>query len=158
MADPVIPLFTFDTPVSDSNLESLVLRQNFNAIARSNWTTDASYPQNPRNGMVRVLDENGLGTNIQLQMYIDAWVTIIHHLETLVSLARRLEFTITVAAAGWQIDHNLGVKPLVQVLDAADFQLTPTSVQHVQTGVPLAWNRIIITHGAPVAGYAIVVG
>jgi hypothetical protein len=135
----------------------LVLRQNFNALGTTNWTTDTNYPENPRNGMQRILDEAGAGTNIKWQIYRDgAWRDILTHLETSFSLARRLEFEFTTASASWQIDHGLGVKPLVQVFDATDLQITPTSVQHVQ--VAGVWSRIIVVHGAAITGYAIVVG
>lgn len=160
MAD-IIPLLNLDQPAPQPEgqvpLASAVVRNNFNALATTNWTTNANYPANPRNGMMRVLDLNGAGTNIKLQLFrAGAWQTLIQHLELILGLAVRREFVFTAAAAVWTIDHNLGVRPLVQTFNAADLQITPASVLHVQVGGE--WNRVVVTHGAPQTGYALLVG
>ena len=160
MAD-VIPRFQFDQPSAQPEghvpLASAVVRNNFLSLATTNWTTDANYPVNPRNGMQRILDTGGTGTNIKWQIFRSgAWKTLVQHLELIFSLAVRTEFGFPVAAAVWTIDHNLGVRPLIQVLDELSNQLLPANIQHIQVGG--VWSRTIVTHGAPQAGYAILIG
>ena len=154
MAD-VLANFVFDQPAQDSGLSSSIIRQLFNTLGRCNWTTDANYPQNPREGMLRTLASDPL--NIRLQQYRSgAWRTLVSHLNLNPTIARRLEFNFA-AAATWTIDHGLGDRPLVQCFDTATNNLViPTSIQHVL--VAGQWDRTIVTHGAPLAGYAILIG
>lgn len=157
----IIPLFNFDKPAAQPKgevpLTSAIVRNNFNALGTTNWTTDPNYPDNPRDGMQRILDEAGAGTNVKWQLYLNGtWQTLIQHLELILSISVRREFDFTAAAAVWTINHNLGVRPLVQVFDAADTMLAPASIQHVQVGGE--WNRVVVTHGAAQTGYALLVG
>jgi hypothetical protein len=157
----IIPLFNFDQPAAQPAeqvpLASAVVRNNFNSLATTNWTTDAAYPANPREGMQRILDEGGAGTNIKWQIYRGgSWQTVMQHLELGLTLTVRREFEFSTATATWLMDHNLGVRPLVQVFDAADDMLVPTNIKHVQTAGE--WNRVIVTHGAVQTGYAILIG
>ena len=150
------PIFTFDVPVEGDPLDALPLRMNLNALGTTCYTTDAGYPTAPQTGMLRIYDAAGAGTNVLLQYYWGgAWVTLINHLESLASVIRRLEFAFA-AAATWTINHNLGVRPIVQCYDAADSILAPVNIQHVLVGG--AWNRVVVSYGAPQAGYAILNG
>lgn len=151
------PIFIYDVPLEGDPLDALLVRQNLNALGTTCWTTDAGYPTAPQDGMLRILDLAGAGTNIQLQYYYSgAWVVLINHLELLASVIRRIEFAFGVAAATWTINHNLGVRPIVQCYDAADLLLTPVSIQHVLVGG--FYNRVVVSYGAPQAGYAILNG
>ena len=152
-----LPLFTFDTPAEDDNLESQPIRQMLNALGDTFRTTNINYPLAPRAEMLRVLDEDDLHVNIRLQRYYGGvWVTLLAYLKQALPIPRRLESAIIVAAGVWTINHNLGVRPLVQCFDAADTSLIPVSVVHVL--VAGVYNRVVITLGAPSAGYAIFVG
>ena len=77
-------------------------------------------------------------------------------MEQSLSIPRRMESAVAVAAAVWTINHNMGVRPLVQSYNTLDTLLAPVSIVHVL--VAGVYNRVVITHGAPVAGYAILVG
>lgn len=152
-----IAQFTFDSPAHGSPIVSQVVRENINSLGTTCYTTDAAYPATPRTGMMRILDVGGLATNIQLQWYYGGiWNTIITHLEALLPLAKRMVVTFAVAAAVWTINHNMDVRPLIQCFDSTDLHIVPTSIQHVQ--VAGNWRRIVVTHGAAIAGYAILVG
>jgi hypothetical protein len=157
MAAEVIPQFAFDTPEQDANLVSAVLRRNFNAVGTNNYTTDANYPENPRNGMFRILDESGAGTNIRLQWYYEgSWYTLINHMELLLPFAKRSEFPF-IAQQIWVIDHGFGSKPIVQCFDSAtNLDITPASIEHAL--VAGEWSRVIVTHNNPETGYAVLVG
>jgi hypothetical protein len=156
MPDDIIPLFEFDAPAKGEALLSQVVRRNFNALGTTNWTTDASYPAAPQKGMQRILDEAGAGTNIRWQRYDGtAWVDIMTHLETAFTLARRLEFDFTNETV-WTVNHGLGARPLVQVLDATHQAIEPTSIVHVQVGGE--WNRVVVTHAGNETGIVVCVG
>ncbi len=156
MAD-TLAQFEFDRPGNKENLASLVVRLNFNSLGTTNFTTDANYPQNPQVGMLRIFDAAGAGTNILLQWYYGgSWVTLLEHLEIAGTFARRFEFLFAAAANPWTITHNLGVRPIVQCFDAADSLIVPVDIQQVQ--VLGQWARVVVTHGGPQTGFAILVG
>jgi len=156
MAD-TLPPFVPDQPETESNLASEVVRKNLNSLGTTNYTTNPSYPLTPRTGMTRLYDDAGAGTNIKLQWFHNgSWRTLVEHMELYITLARRREIPVAVAAVSWVINHNLGVKPLVQCFDSANNQLVPANVQHVQ--VAGQWMRVVVTHTAAIAGYVILVG
>lgn len=133
------------------------IRQNFDTLGRLNITDDESYPDSPRDGMPRVNEADP--TNVKLQIWYDSlWRTILQKIHTGIPSPAKLIYEVTVAATVWTIDHNLGSAVLVQVFDSTWNILTPANIQQVDTGVPPLKNRVVITHGAPVTGNAVIIG
>ena len=152
---PQIPLFTWDAPARGSDLLSATVRNSLNAIGSLNYTTDANYPLTKRTGMPRIKADDL--TNIQLQWWTGAaWVTIVEHLENYFPLTKRQEVPFLVAANPWTINHGFSQKPLIQCFDAGNNMVVPVNIQHVL--VAGNWSRTIVTHGAALAGYAILIG
>lgn len=133
------------------------LRENFDTLGRLNITDDETYPDSPRDGMPRVNEADS--TNVKLQIWYGLdWRTILQNIQSGIPAPAKQIHEVTVAAAVWTIDHNLASAVIVQVFDSTWNILTPTNIQQVDTGIPPLKNRVVITHGAPTTGNAVIIG
>jgi len=162
MAEPG-ELFRFERPATKTPALSSEVRDNFTALGQTNLSSDPDVPDSTqrRDGMMRVLNEDP--NNVKLQMFYDTnWRTLFQQLQLgYPAPAKIITKVDSPGLAVWQIDHNLGSQPIVQVFDLTWRQLQ---------AVPLApgvdqyilqhstENRVIITHPAAQDGYAVVVG
>ena len=142
-------IFIFDIPVTDSPQKAVEIRNNLNALGVNNATANADFPRDPRDGMTRVLEASPSVIKFQL-FWGTSWRTIADF-SGLSTSARRSSQNF-VSTDVWVFDHNLGVKPLVQVILATGAVVFPLSVVHAND------NRVIITHTAAQSGTIIVVG
>ena len=142
--------FIFDLPIPDTLVIAEEMRRNLNALGVTNITPDPALPRNPREGMLRILTE--YPSNVRLQFFFSSsWVTILTNIQAGISVVQRLEFNF-VNLQQWIIDHNLGQYPIVQVFRNDGQIITPSTMQHASV------NRVIVEHGAPKTGTAIIIG
>lgn len=154
-------LYIFDQPASGTPARSQEMRNNFEAVVRNNFGTDASKPPVAREGMSRILKDATTGA-VKLQYYLNgAWVTFGQNLELGVPVGSKKIFQFASAVSPWTITHNLGSQPLVQIFDVTftQRQVVPSApgagqyiLQHSGPDVT------IVTFSAPATGYAIVLG
>jgi len=146
------PIFLWDVPATKAQLLSKIVRDNLGFLGTLNITTDAAYPPNPRDGMPRILADDE--TNVVFQIYFNgAWRTIFQHIE--LGIPAPFKFIATIAGPGsaiWTVDHNLGGYCIVQCFDVNWREIRPSDVQQVSV------NRVVITHAAAEAGFAICIG
>jgi hypothetical protein len=143
-------MFDFNVPAVGNPADALEIQANFAALATTNFTEDAAYPLNPRDGMQRVYKQSS--TVWLWQIYKDSsWVTIKDIFSTSGTLQRD-ELTITTPAAVWTFTHGFGVHPLVQVQNSSGYLLSPASIQHTSV------NQVVVTHGSPQTGKIVVIG
>lgn len=133
------------------------MRALFEALARSNYVTDAAQPKNPRTGMIRVLVDAATEA-ADLQMYlqvggVEQWVTLVRRVDLGFPVARTQQYPIAAPAAVWTINHGLGTT-------AIQFQAFDTSGNKLNAATEriLDANTVQITHGAPLAGYVNITG
>lgn len=160
--------FTYDRPFTGGPALSQEVRDNFEALARTNITDDATYPAAPRGGMFRIFNDPGPPTNAKFQWYDGAtWRTLIQRIEgggvgTASITPTRLAVDFTSALTTWSIDHNLGAQPLVQVFDALWNQLQVVPPGPVVAGqyllVHSTENRVVVTHPGPITGHVVIIG
>lgn len=152
MAGPIPPdQFQFEQPEAGSPASSALMRRLFRALAQTSLTRDASKPENPRPGMMRV---NAVNLNsVNLEMYWEGqWVVLLANIFNLSPWPSYSSHTFSPAASSWVITHGRGRKPLVQVLDASGQVITPTSIIHNSD------DQLTITHGSAITGTAIIIG
>lgn len=140
-------IFMFDTPITDSAQESAVIRANFHALATNHATANPDVPDDPRNGMTRVLADDP--NNIKYQLYWGSWRTIVE-ISGSTSQARRKSTNFS-SSLQWIYAHNLSIYPLVQVIIGNEI-VQPQKMEHA------SMDRVIITHGVALSGTVIVVG
>jgi|CXWL01.1.fsa_nt_gi hypothetical protein len=173
MADVLEPgqLFLFDRPAQGTPVLSSEIRDNLQAVARTNLSSDPAFPANPRTGMLRFLTEDPL--NYKLQAWLEqsgggaAWRDLLQYVNLGIAAPAKLVFDITVPPLvnSWTIDHNLGSYPLVQPFNSAGYQFgvlgqgfVPAANQCLIQQVTL--NRVVITF-APATfptGFVVIVG
>ena len=152
-------LFIFDEPQAGAPQRSQEVRNNFEAVARTNFGTDSTKPIAPREGMSRLLK---VGTTVYLQYFLNGgWRTFAQALELGVPVGTKKIFTFSTAINPLTLTHNLGSPPLVQIYDNTYKQrqvvpFAPGPDQYIlQHSGP---NVTIVTHAAPATGFAIVLG
>jgi len=138
--------FQFGLPVAGTSAQSDVVRQQLDALGKTNATASDDNPPNPKNGMLRVRYFSD--TRIELQLFWGSWRTF---WSTNLAGLTRLEQAFS-SSATWNYQHGLGVKPLVQCFDTNDELIVPGGIKHIDV------NEVQVTHTAPRAGYMIVVG
>lgn len=116
MADPEPGrVFDYSVPAENVPARSVEVRENFRALAQSFLTTNDAFPENPREGQMRVFNDGG---NYRRQMYDGgAWRTVLQNMQSGIAAPAKVIAAFTAAANPWVIDHNLGTRPLAQVLD-----------------------------------------
>jgi len=143
-------MFEFDLPVPNSSVLAQEVRSNFNSLGTLNITANPDAPTNPRNGMPRLYMEST--TSALFQIYFEgAWVTLAVLGSGTVAQARRKSQSFS-SQSQWIFDHNLGLRPLVQVVLATGEVVLPEKIEHASV------DRVIVTHAAPESGEIIVVG
>jgi len=142
--------FQFDLPRQGTSGTSEEIRGNMNSLATTNLTDDSAFPTNPRDGMQRIF--TGDPSNIRLQVYYGgSWITLISNISLTTTPSSHKEESFT-SSAVWTYDHNLGKRPLVQVLNSADQLIQPATIEHASV------DRVVVTHGSAISGSIIVVG
>lgn len=143
--------FAFDTPKNGAVALASRLRENFNALGVNNYTVSAGLPPHPRNGMLRFYEQ--ADSSVLFQVYLNsAWQTILT-LNSASAAGEAVYKSETFASlAVWDYEHNLGIEPMVQVLDSSGEVVHPEKIQHVSV------DRVIVTHSAAITGKIIVVG
>jgi len=119
-------LFRFERPGTRTPALSEEIRNNFNALGQSNYSTDSAKPDTTqrRDGMPRLLAEDP--NNVKYQVFFDgAFRTLMQNVHLGFPAPAKSVVQITTPASVWQIDHNLGSQPIVQVHDASWSQLRP---------------------------------
>lgn len=121
-------VWLFERPGTGTPVRSEEVRNNFNAIGRLFFTDNADYPENPRNGMPRVLAQDP--NNVRFQVWFNnAWRTIFQNIQRGIPAPAQLVATVeSPGLTTWTIDHNLGVKPIVQVFDELGNMLEATNL------------------------------
>jgi hypothetical protein len=156
-------LFVFGFPVQGSPPQSAIMQQVLEALACNNYTTNADFPlvATARNGMKRVNAKDP--TNVKAEVFLSgSWRTYLQHLENGIPSPSHLEIAVP-SSNPWVIDHNLGVRPLVQAYDASWNLLEVVApaaspgagqckVQHVNE------NRVGVTLSGAAAGFVILIG
>jgi hypothetical protein len=142
--------FRFDLPQNNTMATAKLIRENFEALGRSNYTTDPEYPKTPRNGMLRIYYDKVLKI-VYLQTYIDGWITLFQTGNATKS-ARVKEKSFDTATPTWVFDHDLGNFPSTEVLDNEGNVVVPESITHASV------NRVIVQHRLGITGKIIVVG
>jgi len=114
--------FQFDQPVERAQTDAALIRNLFNALARSNFTTDAANPTAPREGMVRfnASDPN----NVKLEFWQGgAWRVVLQNIQGGVAATSKQLVQVTVPATTWVVNHNLGNYAVALVFDVGFRQL-----------------------------------
>jgi hypothetical protein len=164
LADTIEPArkFKFNRPATGEPPISTLFRDLFEALARTNYTTDADFPlvATSKDGMLRVsaVDPN----NIKLDVFIDGtWRTFIQNAQLGFAAPAKKIIEKTDAETVWTIDHNLGSQPLVQVFSPSYIQRqavpsAPGANQYIlQHTTP---NRVVVTNPAPATGFVVLIG
>jgi hypothetical protein len=159
-------LFLFDRPASNTPALSQEMRDNFTALARTNITTDAAFPVDAREGMLRINASDPNDVRLEVALIVAGslvWRTIAKQLQLAKALPTKLIADFGAPTNPWVVDHNLGSQPLAQAYNASWF-----AFQVVPQGGPIAAgqctvehpspNRVIITFAAGATGHLIVVG
>jgi hypothetical protein len=159
-------LFLYDRPAASTPALSQEMRDNFTALARTHYTTDAVYPATPREGMLRINAEDPNDVKLEVFLIVagsPVWRTIAKQLQLAKALPTKLIVDFAAATSPWVVDHNLGSQPVVQAYNASWF-----AFQVVPQGGPIgagqctvehpSENRVIITFSGATTGHLIVVG
>lgn len=143
--------FTFDLPGSGTDGSSEEMRRQFNALGQTHRTVNPSQsPKNPREGMPRINAENS--NNVKLEFFINGdWRVLAQNIQNGIPQVQYQVFDFTTPSDTWTCDHNLGRKPLVQVI-ISEFVIYP-DVQHTNSD-----NRVIVTHASTETGSVIIIG
>ena len=116
-------LYLFDRPLQGGPPTSEDVRNNFEALARTFYTDDTTYPEVARQGMMRIFDDSG---NVKIQWYDGtAWKTVAQNVGAGIPAPAKQIVEFTAAAAQWVVDHNLGTKVAAQVYDSSWNLLPP---------------------------------
>ncbi len=143
--------FQFGKPEAGSQPSSAEMRRLLAALAQNNLTRDPKYPENPRDGMMRV---NATNLNsINVEMYLQGvWVVLLANIATSAPWPFHSEHEFLSASVSWLVNHGRGRKPIVQVIDSGNQIITPASIVHTTD------NQLTITHGSAIVGRVIVIG
>jgi hypothetical protein len=140
----------YGVPEEGSALSSGAIRINFQALARTNISAAEELPKNPRDGMLRILVENQ--RNPKFQVYLNGqWYTVIDQLTNPSPVPHYFEYDFA-SSDTWVVDHNLGRRPIVQVLNSSNIVVEPLAITHANT------NRVIVTHTSPIPGRVVLIG
>lgn len=125
------PTFTKGAPREQTPARSQEVRDNFAALAANFATNDPAIPANPEEGWTRIIDElnnPALAGNIRLQLFTGgAWRDVLQNLQGGIAAPAKQVVLFSTPATTWVVNHNLGSKPVAQVLDAAGNLLEPVS-------------------------------
>src|ERR1700676_1240437 len=125
-------IYTFDAPAAGSPQVSQLIRNNLEALARTNLTNDPTVPNPAREGMARVYVDN-TGKYFLQYFLLGQWRTVAQGIQTGIPVGSKQIFKFTTAVNPWTITHNDGTQPLIQVYDSSFREL-----QVVPPGGPLA--------------------
>ena len=145
--------FKFNTPPAGGALKSSEVRRNFDALGRTNFTTDESLPAIKFDGMLRVNASNP--NNVRLQMWLAGqWRTLFGNIAGTSFIAQLQIFDFALPSAVWTVNHLAGHEVMVQVLNADPMprKIDPTSI------VQASLDQVIVTHGSPITGKVLIVG
>lgn len=121
-------LFQFDRPFQGAPPRSEEIRQNFEALARTFYTDDTTYPEAPRSGALRIFRDVGPPLNVKIQWHDGAnWRTIAQNIEGGIAVPSKRIVDINSPLSVWTIDHNLGSQVVALVFDSTWFALTQRS-------------------------------
>lgn len=142
--------FIFGQPSTRSTLASQFVRDNLDSIGTLNAGTAA--PENPQEGMPW-LDTSNAPTSYTLKVYVNGTWNVIAEYPIVVGNVNTVRFEVTPAAAVWNLNHNLSRSSVSVVL----FDLSDKVIEALDIDVTDV-NQAVVTHAAPVAGRALVVG
>lgn len=155
-------MFNYGIPADNTPGIAQEMRLNFEALARSHYTTDPTFPTAPRSGQLRVLDETS-GVGVKLQWYDGtAWVTLLQGIESDIATPLRREVNFA-SVASLVVDHYLGVSPVVQVVDSTGQLLQPVSPGPPGSASEFSMihnslDRVTLSFGASITGKVILIG
>lgn len=162
-------LFQFDDPADSTPVIAKDLRDNFTALARTNYTTDKSgplvggkvtpaFPKAPRDGMARLnaADPN----NVALEFWLpgtgggSVWRRALSFLN--LGLGAPSKQIVAFPGAPpppnpWTVDHNIGSQVLVMAFDVNWFAFEVVSGGGGSIPVPTKFDKGLAV-GAPTAG------
>ena len=142
--------FIFGQPATRSALASEFTRNNLDSIGTLN--IGASAPSNPRQGMPW-LDTSNAPTSYVLKAFLNnVWVALAEYPQP-VSNVNAVRFSISPATKTWTLTHNLTRSSVSVVL----FDLSDKVIEALDIDVTDV-NQAVVTHAAPVAGTALVIG
>lgn len=142
--------FVFGTPANQSNLESIKVRVNLDALGTANAGTTA--PAAPKEGMfwLDTLDEP---TEWRLKQFLGGAFQTLITFPTAVNTGTITLFTITPAVATWTLTHNFNRAAVAVSL----FDTNGKSIEALDVNVSDA-NEAVITHAFALGGTAVVIG
>lgn len=149
VAPTVSDLYTFDQPASGSQQLSLLIRNNFEALSRNNFGTDPNFPKNAREGMERIRKDPSTGTYYLEFFLAGAWQIAARGLQLGTPMAAKKLFQFSTPVSVWNLTHNLGSQPIVQVFDPSWTQLQAVSSSGVLQPTTADKSRFV---GAPTVG------
>jgi hypothetical protein len=155
-------LFAFDDPPDSSPVIAKDLRDNYTALARTNYTTDKSVPPNsqpafpkaPRDGMPRINASNP--NNIALEFWLpgtgggSTWRRALQFLNLGFPAPAKQIVAFPNPINPWVVDHNIGSQVLVQVFDPSWFAfeiVSATGTQSAPTRLDKNLNVVAPTVG-----------
>jgi hypothetical protein len=111
-------LFEFNIPATNTPVVSAEVRDNFTALAQTNFTSDGTTPASPQKGMTRI---NGANPNNWLfQVWNGSnWQTLLQNIQLGIPAPVKSITNIAVPANAWTITHNLGSQVLVMAFDSS---------------------------------------
>lgn len=122
MASTTTPTFTKGAPREQTPARSQEIRDNFAALAANFCTTDPNIPANPEEGWMRIINEvnnPALAGNIRLQLFTGGiFRDVLQNLQGGIAAPAKQIVQFSTALITWVVDHNLGTKPIAQVLDS----------------------------------------
>jgi hypothetical protein len=163
-------LFQFDDPPDQSPVIAKDLRDNFTALARTNYTTDKSgpldnvgnvtpaFPKAPRDGMARLNASNP--NNVGLEFWLpgtgggSAWRRALSFLNLGLGAVSKQIIAFPGAPTPpnpWQVDHNIGSQVLVAAFDVNWFMFEIVAGGGGAIPVPTKFDKSLGV-GAPTTG------
>ena len=142
--------FVFGTPANQSDLESLKVRVNMDALGTSNALATA--PAAPREGMPW-LDTSQAPTQWQFKMFLAGAFQALITFPSPATDALAAQFVISPASVTWTLQHNLNRNVVaVALYDVNDKLLDALDVDVSDP------NKAVVTHASAVEGAAVVIG
>lgn len=117
-------LFTHGIPIAGAFIDAVEIEHNLRALIQTNYTTDPNYPAGAKQGQLRINGTNPL--NITLDVFLDGVWQVLTGLGGGGGGASVVMVPFA-SSMVWTLDHNLGHKPLVQVIDSSFRLLAPVS-------------------------------
>ncbi|KKN80247.1 hypothetical protein LCGC14_0332160 [marine sediment metagenome] len=142
--------FVFGTPANRSDLESVKVRVNLDALGTANAGDTA--PAAPKEGMFW-LDTSNAPTQWLLKQFLGGAFQILISFPTPTNTATITLFTITPAVVTWTLTHNFNRAAVSVSL----FDTNGKSVEALDVNVSNV-NEAVITHAFALGGTAVVIG